>query len=129
MGGVRSGDVGFGEAELAAYDVAALGDGAGLVEGDLAIAALTSESAIAGHDELLGGNEVQGVADLAGDVFGAVGLQNAMADGSDADFLFEIVAEGSEQVEVAAVAVLHFEGPHIAAAALEIDLEIGRASW
>ena len=42
-----------GKPELAADDVGALRDGAGLVERDLAVAALAAEAAVARHDQLL----------------------------------------------------------------------------
>src|SRR5215467_3703632 len=40
-------DVGGGQAQFAPHDVAALSDGAGLIEGNLAVAALASEAAVA----------------------------------------------------------------------------------
>ena len=43
------------QAEFAADDVAALRDGARLVERDLAVAALAAEAAVARDDQLLGG--------------------------------------------------------------------------
>ena len=81
--GIGRGHRCFRQTQLAADDVAALGDGAGFVERDLAIAALAAEPAVAGHDQALGRDVPQSLADFAGDVFGPVGLQHAMADGAD----------------------------------------------
>jgi len=48
-------DIGRFQAEFFADGAAALGDGAGFVEGDFAVAALAAEAAVAADDELLGG--------------------------------------------------------------------------
>ena len=83
-------NVGRLQPELLANDVAALSDGAGLVERDLAVAALTAEAAVARHDQLLGRDVLERGADGVGDLLGAVGLQRAVADGADADLLRQL---------------------------------------
>jgi len=82
------------------HDVAAVRDGSGLIERNLAIAALAPEFAIAVHNQAAGGDVLQRSADLTRDVFGPIGLQYAVADGADGDLLLEIVLEGPEQLQV-----------------------------
>src|SRR5439155_14244631 len=108
--------------ELAPHDVTALGDGARLVESDLAVRSLTPETAVARYDHAFGRDVLQRLTDLGGHLFRPLCLKGAVADGADADLLLEIVLEGLEQLEVLLVAVLHFERPHIAPASLEINL-------
>ena len=73
-------------AELAADDVGALRDGAGLVEGDLAIAALPAEAAVARHDETLAG-WISAPRGSRRRVLRPIRLQRAVADGADGDLL------------------------------------------
>ena len=47
-------------AKLFADDVDSLGDGGGFVERDVAVAALATEAAVAGYDELLRGDVLEG---------------------------------------------------------------------
>ena len=101
----------------------------GFVEGDLAVAALPAEAAVARNDQPLGRDVAQRLADLGGHVFRPVGLQDAMAHGADADLLLQIVLEGLEQLEILLVAVLHLQRPDVAAAALQIDLDASWRSW
>src|SRR4051812_4823532 len=58
---IGGGNVSLRHAEFATHDVAALGDCAGLIERDLAIAALAPKAAVARDDELLGGDDFQGL--------------------------------------------------------------------
>src|SRR5439155_27381306 len=67
-------DVGDVEAELFTNDVAPLRDRRGFVEGDLAIAALTAEAAVAGDDQLLRRNVFERRANRIGDSGGPIGL-------------------------------------------------------
>src|ERR1039458_8548522 len=120
---IGSGHVCGRHTSLAPYDVGSLGDGAGHVEGDLAIAALPAEAAVARYDQAFGRNVSQRFADLARHIFGPVGLQGAMAHDPDADLLLQIVLEGLEQLDILLVAILHLQRPDIAAAALQIDFE------
>src|SRR6266496_3849062 len=120
---IRGRNVRRRQAELSANNVAALSDGAGLVEGNLAVASLTSEPAVAGDDELFDGDVHQRMPDLVGDLLGPVGLQRAVADGTDADLLLQVVAKWREQFDVTLIAVLHLQRPDIAAASLEVNLD------
>src|ERR1022692_2274874 len=47
----------------------------------------------------------------------------AMADRADRDLLLEIVLEGLEQLDIPLVAILHLQGPHVAPAPLQVDLD------
>src|SRR5437762_2237023 len=78
------------EAELFANDVAPLRDRRGFVEGDLAIAALTAEAAVAGDDQLLRRDVCERRANRVGDLRGPVGLQRTVTHGADADFLGQL---------------------------------------
>ncbi len=46
-----------------------------------------------------------------------------MADGADADFLFQIRSERSEQLEILLVAILHLDRPDVTLTALEVQLD------
>src|SRR6185437_3666755 len=72
---VGCGHVSRFETELFAHDIAALSDGAGLVESDFARAALAAEAAVARDDELVGRDVLERLANFGGDIFGAVGLE------------------------------------------------------
>src|SRR5579872_4072378 len=78
-------DVGGWESEFTTHDIAALRQGARLVKGDLAIAALTSEAAVVRDNQLFDRNIFQRLADFRRHVFGAVGLQRAVTYGADAE--------------------------------------------
>src|SRR6516162_10077808 len=68
--GLGGADVGFGEAEFAAYDVGAFDQSDAFVIGDAARQALAAKAAIGRNDEALGRDVFERLADQAGDVFG-----------------------------------------------------------
>src|SRR5258708_17105262 len=65
----------YRQPELAPHNVASLRDRARLVERDLSVTALPTEAAIAGYDQALRRDILQSLADLAGHVFGPIGLK------------------------------------------------------
>src|SRR5437016_10725741 len=77
---IRGRDIGRGQSQLAAHDVAALGDGAGLVKSDIAVAPLPAEATIAGQNQTLGGNVLQSFANFGGYLSRAISLNSAMAN-------------------------------------------------
>ena len=93
---IRGRDVLRLQPQLAADHVAALGERRGLVERDLAVAALPPEAAVAGNHQPLRRNVLQGISDGGGHVLRAVRLQVAVADGPDGD-LFLAVLEALEE--------------------------------
>src|SRR5262249_2015394 len=105
--GVRCRHAGFRKTQFTPNDVAALRDGAGFVERDLAIAALAAEAAVARYHQAIGRDELECFPDLAGDVLGTVGLQDAMAYGADGDLLFQIMLERLKEVEIPLIAIFH----------------------
>src|SRR5690606_15533967 len=102
---IGRGDVARLEAEFLADDVAALGDGGGLVEGDLAVAALPAESAVAPAAELVRVDVLERAADAVGDLVGAIGLERAVAHRADAEFLGQLALVRAEQLDVLEVPV------------------------
>ena len=97
---IGGGNVRCGQAQLATDQVAALGDGRGLVKGDLPGATLAAEAAIAGDDQPFRRDVLQSPADFSGHVLGAVGLERAMADRADGHLLLQVVLEGLEELDV-----------------------------
>src|SRR6202011_6242310 len=61
---IGGGDVRRRESEFAAHDIATLGQGTRLVKSDLTIAALTSEAAVVGDNQLFRRNIFQRFADF-----------------------------------------------------------------
>ena len=100
-----------------------LSDRARFVEGDFSVAALAAEAAVATDNKLLGGNVIQRHANSIGHVLGAVSLQRAMADGTNADFLGQLALYGAEKLDVLKVAVFCFDGPHVATHLIQIQFE------
>ena len=72
--GIRGARFAFRQPQLAANDVRSLRDGDGLEEGDVAVAALAAEAAVARDDQLLRRDVLQGAADRVGDFLGAIDL-------------------------------------------------------
>src|ERR671924_108145 len=105
-----------GKSQLAADDIAALSDRSRLIERDLAVASLPAESAVARHNQPLGRNVLQRIADFTGNVLGPIRLQRSMADGTNADFLLQVVFQRFEALEILLVAILHLQRPDIALA-------------
>src|ERR671924_795103 len=111
------------QSQFAPHDIAALSDGAGFVEGDFAVAALAPETAVAGDDQTLGWDKLQRFANFPRYVLWRIGLQRAMAHGANGNFFLESVLERGKKLEVFLVAVFHLQRPHVAAAALQINLD------
>src|SRR5262245_43496482 len=69
-----------GQAELAADDVGALSDRRGLEKGDVAVAALAAEAAVARENQLLGADVRERAADARRHVLWPIDLQRPVAD-------------------------------------------------
>ena len=121
--GVRCRDVGRFETEFLADDIAPLSKGGGFEEGDVPIASLASETTVAGHDELFRIDMFKSSPNPSGDIFGGIYLQATVADGTHADFLGQAALHRSEQIDFPETAVGHLDGPDIALASIQVQLE------
>src|ERR1700751_5155729 len=82
---VGGADAGFGQAQLAAYDVGSLDHGHTFVIGDAARQTLAPEAAIGGDDEALGRDVFERLADEVCHMLGRLDHGVAVVDDPDAD--------------------------------------------